>query len=343
MTGQSGPGILQGLLGASRAAVFVCAPDGHVVYNNEAALAAFDYAESEFLERTLDELLPSVVSEQVDACRSHLMKTSSGRLLVTSVSLQHIERDDGTWTLVIVNPANGAVPGATRDGFPAWRQLALAEIGNRLAHEMNQPLTAVTLHCDAAASTAGIIPGDHQDLLADLEEASQQAFRASSIISRFRQDYRDSIAEREATDVNRLVIEAAQNAAPDTPSVGAGIEMNLSDELPLVALARTLMLHALVGLINLAKDAVTDDKSYGLVVLRTRYDEGQVSIDVIAPAIRFEQTDPTFQPLAGGAAGWAGLDYAVCRRIIAAHNGNLSTRAAGGFRVSLPAAAGDPS
>ena len=112
-----------------------------------------------------------------------------------------------------------------------WRQTAMTAILNALAHELNQPLTAITLHCDAALTTARSAPDADPEMIADIAQAAAGAYQAGKIVASLRRLMTKPDPPSVPVQVNRLVEVAAQLAQRESGEEVTTIVYRLDPEL----------------------------------------------------------------------------------------------------------------
>lgn len=242
-----------------------------------------------------------------------------------------------SWHLVVIRDDSSSTAAAKDDIAQAWKKLALGEINNSLAHELNQPLAAVTLHCEAAATTARDAGNADAELIAELEHASAQAFRASDIVSQLRQLFAFEIGSTVAVEPNALVQEAIRMSVAQIGQ--AGIDCDLAKALPLVDVDQGLFVQVLSRLMGNAIELTGTVK--GPIGIATAQRDGEVLFSISRPGLRLDPEAQRFSALKDRQASWAGLEFAICRRVIGAHGGRLeaSSHCEGCFCIYLPVTA----
>lgn len=262
---------------------------------------------------------------------------NGGKLLAIDVVARQIQLGHESWQLLVLRDSP-SVP-AERDLTRAWKNLALGEINNSLAHELNQPLAAVTLHCEAAAAAAEDAGNADPELLAELQRATAQAFRASNVVTRLRQLFVFDIGATVAARPNMLVQDAVRGfVAHSGPK---DISSRLAAGLPPVEVNAGLIVQALISLMGNAASLAQSE--HGSIEIATEQGAGEVCISITGAGLQLDTDAQRFSPLKDRHASWAGLEFAICRRVIAAHGGRLEVSGqccAGGkgcFCVRLPA------
>jgi two-component system sensor kinase FixL len=224
----------------------------------------------------------------------------------------------------------------------------LGEMAAGLAHELNQPLTAI--HLEAAAALE-LGPGEAAEgMRRALTSVADQSLRAGAIVRRMRTFARRTEPNREATDIRQLVREVLALLAHDLRLNGVPTRELLGD-VPAVLVDRIEMQQVLVNLIRNAMEALT----------ATPIADRQMTIETSAAAARVRvsvsDTGPGVDPAVAGTLfhpfhttkpSGLGLGLSICQSLIEAHGGRIEAQARPGggsiFLFELPAApAGPPS
>lgn len=207
------------------------------------------------------------------------------------------------------------------------RLSTLGEMASGIAHEINQPLTAIATYAQAARRLYQ--KGAGQDLDAALEKIGQQAERAAAVIKRLRSFVKQQESEQVLIDPNAMVVEVVQFLQMDTGRRHVDIHLELQEGLPQVLADNVQVQQVLLNLLLNALDATTVIHSQAPVtVISRREDEDLVAIDVVdlGCGITPEQQAQLFSPFFTTKASGMGMGLAICRSIINAHGGQLSYR-----------------
>jgi len=225
------------------------------------------------------------------------------------------------------------------------RLATLGEMASGIAHELNQPLTAIATYARACTHYLDSPRPNLGELREAVREIAAEALRAGETIRRLRNMVRsDYTDERVPLDVNDLIEEMRTLLVADARLHGADLNITLPHELPRVS-ANGVQLQQVV--LNLARNAfeALQDSVPGLrqVEISTAVSHGEVEIRVsdngpgIAPLI----ADRLFDPFASTKGGGTGLGLAMSRTIVRSHGGTIGTRKlqprGATFFVRLPA------
>lgn len=229
---------------------------------------------------------------------------------------------------------------------------SMGELASGLAHEVNQPLTAI--HANTQACLALLESGDVRSdtLRAALQQISQQSQRAGEIIEQLRGFLRSQQGDEVSNqDPNELVREVLPLLAHELRRTGARVDLDLADELPAIPANRVQIEQVIFNVLKNgieAMDGLDDDRT---LVVRTALRDGheracEIAITNPGPAIPPDHMDRLFEPLFTTKAEGMGQGLAISRSIAEAHGGALEAEnlSAGGgvrFRLSLPVEAPD--
>jgi PAS domain S-box-containing protein len=231
------------------------------------------------------------------------------------------------------------------------RLMTLGEMASSLAHELNQPLTAITNYSEGllARRNAGPVPDDA--LRAALEKTSAQAQRAGNIIRRIREFVRRSEPRRRPTPAARVIEDAIGFAEIEAAKRRISIAVEIDPSLPPLLVDPILIEQVLLNLLKNALDAM-EQATVRRVDVRARRAEqsGMAVVEVIdrGSGIPEEHLPNLFQPFFSTKNEGMGMGLKICRSIVEFHQGRLAiernSEPAGGtvMRFTLPLAAEAP-
>ncbi|MBV6303625.1 PAS domain S-box protein [Candidimonas humi] len=222
------------------------------------------------------------------------------------------------------------------------RLTTMGEMASSLAHELNQPLTAITNY--SMGAVAMIKAGNIQPeiLLGALEKAANQAERAGKIISRIREFVKRSEPRRQSVPVTQILDNAIGFAEIDARKRQVAIEKRLPEAMPAV-MADPILIEQV--LLNLLKNGIEAMEKSEHRVLRVVVTDAHplVEIAVIDRGHGLRDPERLFEPFYSTKSEGLGMGLNICRTIIESHHGRLWAAAnpEGGtiFRFTLPCAA----
>ncbi len=207
-------------------------------------------------------------------------------------------------------------------------RLTLAgELAAGMAHELNQPLTAIINYAEACREMVRKGGAETDELAATLEHLSKQGQRAGAIIQRLREFTRRTAPKRTRWAVNQLVRSAVDFMAFETRSSGVVVHCNIRDDLPEVFVDGIQIQQVLLNLLRNSMDAMErlPPGEHVVWVRAFRLDSGPVCVSVLdqGPGIDSHVRDQLFFPFVTTKAEGMGLGLAISKSIIEAHDGKL--------------------
>jgi two-component system sensor kinase FixL len=226
------------------------------------------------------------------------------------------------------------------------RFTALGEMASTLAHEINQPLTAITNYLKGSHRLLANVEGASASALRDaLAKAADQALRAGHIIQRLREFVARGDSERQVESLAKLIEDAGTIALIGAKEGGIAVSFRLDPKADLVLADRIQIQQVLVNLIRNAIEVLAEhDGARRLEVTSVACPEDTVEISVAdtGPGLAPEVAAHLFQPFVTTKQKGMGLGLSICRTIVEAHGGRIWVEAApeGGtvFHFSLRAA-----
>ena len=225
------------------------------------------------------------------------------------------------------------------------RLSAMGAMASTLAHELNQPLTALANFISGAKRIVEK-DGDRPQpaLLSALAAAESGALRAGEIIRRLRELVSRGTVSVVVEHLPRLVEDAAVLAFVDEHKLGVSHRLDLDPAAQWVSVDRVQIQQVLINLVRNAVEAM-QDSAVRKVVISTRGIEGgmvEVRVDDTGPGIGPDEMDELFSQFMTTKRGGMGVGLPISRTIIEAHGGTIwvENRDGGGgsFRFTLPAA-----
>jgi C4-dicarboxylate-specific signal transduction histidine kinase len=243
--------------------------------------------------------------------------------------------------------AEEALQKAQAELASASRLSTMAQVAASIAHEINQPLTAIVAGGSAASRWLAKTPPDLDKAQTLLNRVVMEGHRASQVIESIRAMFRQTPREKDQLDANDLIREVLAFSRADIQRCRAVLETELTEKLPPLSADRVQLQQVMRNLIMNAleaMDAVTD-RTRVLTIRSGVYESSNVLITVEDSGTGIEPKDMRriFDSFFTTKPHGMGMGLAICRSIIEAHDGSLS--AAPGhphgtvFRVVLPTAA----
>jgi PAS domain S-box-containing protein len=213
------------------------------------------------------------------------------------------------------------------------RLVTMGEMASSVAHELNQPLTAITNYCNGMVSRVDADSIDKADLVAALRKTARQAERAAQIIRRIRAFVKKSEPQRQAAHARQIVEDAVELAGIELRRRNVAIRTYVAQRLPALDVDPILIEQVLMNLLKNAAEAIdgaqlpVSRRNIELrVVPRHTPDEGGViefSVTDMGPGLKHEVIDRLYEAFFSTKAEGLGIGLSLCRSIIESHRGRM--------------------
>lgn len=340
---------LRSILATVPDAMVVIDEHGTIQSFSAAAEKMFGYAESEVLGENVSMLMPSPDRERHDGYLENYRKTGERKIIGVGRLTTARRRDGYTFPIELsIGEAwigdkrifTGFIHDITQRQQVERRlqdlQSELAHFGrvsemgslaSSLAHELNQPLTAIANYCEAARD---LVPQDSGDELLTtireaLDETAKEALRAGQIVQRLRSFVGHSDAELRPASLIKLVTEANALALVGSREHGIEVQIHLDAAADQVFVDRIQIQQVITNLIRNAIDAMIDSPVRILTISSAKGPEEMVtlSIEDTGAGISEAMAPQLFQPFVTSKATGMGIGLSISRTIVEAHGGRI--------------------
>jgi two-component system sensor kinase FixL len=221
----------------------------------------------------------------------------------------------------------------------------MGEMAAGIAHEINQPLSAIATYAQAAKRMLEQEPLDMQTLADICKKIDDEALRAGRVLENLRKFIRKQEIQSEPIDVNRAIVDVLNLIEADARAEGLRVTVQLEEGLRAVNANAVQLQQVVLNLTRNAVDAMRDSagsKESGIVIKTARMGRGGVQISVAdhGPGVSRQLGDNIFHPFVTTKRSGLGVGLAISRTIVQAYGGSLTYRdnPAGGaiFVVELP-------
>jgi two-component system, LuxR family, sensor kinase FixL len=214
------------------------------------------------------------------------------------------------------------------------RLATIGEMAAGVAHELNQPLTAIANYAQACDRLLGRPGADLEDVRTALREIADQAVRAGDILRRLRSLARSQPMKRERTDINVIIEQIRDLVLADARVHRAYASLELTPELPQVSIDAVQLQHVILNLVRngLEASSTTESDPRELCLRTGLTPDGEVEITICdnGPGLSPQALERLFDPFFSTKAEGTGLGLAISNTVVRAHGGSL------GHRPNLP-------
>ena len=214
-----------------------------------------------------------------------------------------------------------------RDMTHVMRLGTMGEMATGMAHELNQPLTALVSYCGTAASLVKSLPSPPQQLGEILERAMGQAHRAGDIIRHLRDFVSKEGKNKESFDIDQVIWDIITFLKWEVQDSGIKIELRLGGHKRKITANKIQIEQVLVNLVRNSLEAIGQAKiTGGRVVIQTRLlpnDMIEVSVSDNGPGIDATMAGKIFDQFQTSKETGMGIGLSLSRNIIEVHGGKL--------------------
>jgi two-component system, LuxR family, sensor kinase FixL len=358
---------LRSILDTVPDAIIVIDAQGIIQSSSPAAERLFGYASSEVVGSNVSVLMPTPYREAHDGYIERYLRTGERRIIGIGRVVTGRRKDGETFPMELQigefsflgarfftgfvrdlterQAAERRIQDLQGELLHASRLSVMGRMASTIAHELNQPLTAVMNYLEAGRQLLSSGAGSADRVGEMMEKAIGQAQRAGDVIRRLRGFVGKGETERRVQSLNRLVEEALALALVGARQRGVRTLLELNEPSSSVLVDDVQIQQVVLNLVRNAVEAMEESERRELTV-RTRAVPKQGMAEIIVadtgPGFAPELADRLFQPFVTTKASGMGLGLSICREIVEAHHGKLSSApgTAGGavFRVILPIA-----
>lgn len=330
-------------------------PDAMIVINEQGTIQSFSAAaerlfgraETEMLGQNVKLLMPTPHREAHDGYLERYYRTGERRIIGLGRVVVGERSDGSTFPMELAVGEIQTQEGRFFTGFVRdlterqhaearlqelqaelvhiSRLTAMGEMASALAHELNQPLAAISNYLKGCVRLLAA-PQPRLERISDaVDKASDQALRAGDIIRRLREFVSRGETERRVESLPKVVEEAAALGLVGAKEHGVHVQFRFSPEIELVLADRVQVQQVVLNLLRNAIEAMEGAERRELTVSieRAPAEMALVSVTDTGPGISPEITDRLFQPFITTKAEGMGVGLSISRSIIEAHGGRL--------------------
>jgi signal transduction histidine kinase len=207
------------------------------------------------------------------------------------------------------------------------RLLSVDEATAAIAHEINQPLGAMSLNCDAALECLKATPLDLEELRSCLTDVKSENSRVNEVVTGVRALFKTTARQRAMVEINRLAREVLRMVEHDLHVHGVSVSTEFQEDVPQVRADPIQLQQVILNLIKNAIDATaigpTTIKAIRLITTYDRNSTVSLFIQDSGPGLTPKNETQIFDPFFTTKPSGMGLGLSISRRIIEDHGGNL--------------------
>jgi two-component system sensor kinase FixL len=349
-------------------------PDAMIVINEQgfiqsfslAAERLFGYRDSEVLGKNVKILMPPPYRQSHDGYLLRYLQTGERRIIGVGRVVVGERRDGSTFPMELAvgemkSGDNRFFTGFIRDLTERQRTetrlqelqtelvhisrlTALGEMASALAHELNQPLSAIANYMKGSRRLLESRSDEETIIIRQaLDKAAEQSLRAGDIIRRLRDFVARGESERRVEDIKKLLEEASALALVGVKEKGVRVTFSFDPACDLVLVDRVQIQQVMLNLIRNAIEAMEHSERKELLLSTEAIDDNMIAVRVAdtGPGISMEIASQLFQPFVTTKPQGMGVGLSISRTIIESHGGQISAHPNPGggtiFRFTLRA------
>lgn len=337
---------------------------GHIQAFNRAAERLFGWSAGEMLGRNVSLLMPEPDRSAHDQHLARYLQTGVAHIIGSGRELEAQRRDGSRFPIHLsVGQVGGSEPpqfvGFIRDItaetearrsserlMNVSRLATMGEMAAGIAHELNQPLTAIANYARAGERFLAMPDPDLDETREAVREIAAEALRAGAIIRQLRQLVRGGEHTRERLTINDVIEELRLLTQADARAHDTRLRFELLEDIPEIFVHRVQITQVLLNLIRNALESLAHDATgtREIVVRCRRAETGECEITVCdnGPGVSPQILDRIFDPFRSTKPNGTGLGLPMSRTIAQAHGGAVQYQAVAPrgacFTLTLPAA-----
>jgi two-component system sensor kinase FixL len=333
-------------------------PDAMIVIDEHALMQSFSvaaerlfgYRPDEVLGKNIKMLMPSPYRENHDGYMDRYLRTGERRIIGIGRVVVGERKDGSTFPMEL---AVGEMRSADRRYFTGFirdlterqmtearlqelqselvhisRLTAMGEMASALAHELNQPLSAIANYLKGAKRLLdGRTDSDAKVVCGAMDKAAEQSLRAGQIIRRLRDFVARGESERRVESISKLIEEASALALVGAKEHGLRVRMQIDPAHDMILADKVQIQQVLLNLLRNAIESVAQGERRELVVSTRPQGRGMLEVSVAdtGPGIDPDIAAQLFQPFITTKPQGMGVGLSISRTIIEAHGGQIWT------------------
>lgn len=347
-------------------ATIIVDDDGVIEFVNKQAIRLFGYTKKQFIGMQVNSLIPYFIKQEYNQSSAESRypnsndlgpelglygKKYSGEEFPVEISIAQIKNADMPCSAVSIRDmterleTQSHIETLQSEIAHVSRLSTMGEMASGLAHELNQPLAAISLYSDATLSTINDGSTSDPEVKVMLEKMYEQSQRAGEIIQNLRQFIQKGDTKKENEDFNDLISQSIKLIETETKKNKINVEVSLDKNIDKVYMDRIQIAQVLINLLRNSIDSInTANKSDRLIKVTTKLDNDNVllSVEDNGSGIDSEIIEKVFKPFESTKSEGMGMGMglSISRTIIQSHRGriwpDISLKDGACFNFSLP-------
>ncbi len=340
---------LRSILATVPDAMIVIDEHGSIISFSAAAERLFGYGEDDVIGRNVSMLMPSPDSDRHDEYLQRYLSTGEKRIIGIGRVVTGLRRDGSRFPMelavgeALAGDGHRIFTGFVHDLTESERsELKLKELqaelvhvsrlsamgtmASTLAHEVNQPLTAIANYLEAARDLLDADAAPDLSLLREaVAEAAQETLRAGHIIRRLRDFVARGDVEKKVENLEQTIDAASRLALTGTRERGIRTFFDLDPNVVDVLIDRVQIQQVILNLLRNAVEAVSNEAVRDIHVT-TAAEAGEMVLITVADTghgLTAERHDHLFEAFSSSKEHGMGLGLSICRTIVEAHGGRI--------------------
>jgi len=319
---------------------------------NKATVGMFGYEPEELVGQNIGMLMPTREQTRHDNYIDRYQRTGERRIIGSGREVR-AQRKDGSEFPAQIAVGEVSAAGQTRyiglirdltdqrdleeqalqrreEMVNVSRLSTMGEMAAAMAHELNQPLTAIANYAAASMRLLDKDPKHTADVKEALQEIYDQAHRAGEVIRRTRNFTKSAEVTRGETTLAEVAQSIRSLAELDTKANNIRLAWEIPADLPLIDVDSIQIQQVILNLIRNAVDAMheTSPERRSIIVRAKMTAPHQIRLEVCdhGPGVRGERSDDIFNVFFTTKKTGMGMGLAICRTIVRAHGGEIGFR-----------------
>ena len=340
--------ILKSILTTVPAAMVVIDENGIITSFSATAEKMFGYDQDEIIGQNVKILMPAPYKTEHDDYLRRYIATGEKRIIGIGRTVDGCKKDGTTFPLQLEvgeakigderyftgfivdltdkKQAEAELQSLQADLAHASRLSAVGTLASSLAHEINQPLTAIANYLSAARDMMEGDLSENRDFLREaLQESVTESLRAGTIVRKLREFVSRGEINRRVLSIAQVVEDATVLGMIGAQEKGVQFSIDIASDTNHVFVDRVQIQQVMVNLMRNAIEAMADSRERKLHIGVNSIDDDKVEIAVSDTGAGIDQEigDRLFDPFASTKGEGMGLGLSICRTIIEAHGGTI--------------------